>query len=196
MPSLTFVLPHWLYWAVLALFPLVAIYLVHRQSGRTDAGRPNMFLAYLFLVIAGFIGMHRFYLRNGWGLVFIPVFLAILWTSAEVRNGREAVSQTRQIAEQGERLIARAEADAKRKPEGADQRIAEAKAKAAPAETALSTAQADLTGAESHARIAAIVLAIMLLIEVFLVPALVRRARAREVLPPPLPEHPMATAVP
>ena len=31
MPSLTFVMPHWLYWAGLLLFPLMALYLVRRQ---------------------------------------------------------------------------------------------------------------------------------------------------------------------
>ena len=31
MPSLSFVLPHWLYWGVLLLFPLLAMFLVARQ---------------------------------------------------------------------------------------------------------------------------------------------------------------------
>ncbi len=107
--------------------------------------------------------MHRFYLRSALGLVFIPVFLIVLWTSAGVRDAREGVSQTRVAAQQAERLITRAKSAAKRRPEGAEQRIAEAKAKAVPAQQALVEAEASQGGAERHARIAAIVLGIMLL---------------------------------
>ncbi len=196
MPSLTFVLPHWLYWAALSLFPLLAVYMVHRQRTRADAGRANHFLAYLFLVTAGFVGMHRFYLRSAWGLVFIPVFLVVLWTTAEVRGAREGVSETRLAAQQLERLITRAKSAAKRRPEGAEQRIAEAKAKAVPAQQALALADASQAGAERNARIAAIVLGVMLLADAFLVPGLVRRVRATETLPPPLEAHPLETAVP
>ena len=31
MPSFTFVLPHWVYWGTLLVFPLVAMYMVARQ---------------------------------------------------------------------------------------------------------------------------------------------------------------------
>jgi TRAP-type mannitol/chloroaromatic compound transport system permease small subunit len=196
MPSLTFVLPHWLYWAALAVFPLVATWLVQRQRSRPEAGRANLFLAYLFLVTAGFVGMHRFYLRSALGLVFIPIFLVVLWTSAEVRDAREEVSRTSFAAEQGTRMIARAEAGAKRQPEGAEQRVAEARAKAAPAQQELVAAQTDLADARRNARIAAIVLGLALLGDACLVPGLVRRVRARETLPPPLETHPMETAVP
>ena len=48
MPSLTFVLPHWLYWAVLVLFPLVAMYLVAREQRRDAPAEPMLFIAYLF----------------------------------------------------------------------------------------------------------------------------------------------------
>jgi TRAP-type mannitol/chloroaromatic compound transport system permease small subunit len=196
MPSLNFVLPHWLYWAVLALFPLLAIYFAHRQQGQRDAGRPNYFLAYLFWATAGFVGMHRFYLRSGIGLVFIPVFLAVLWASADVRGAREEVSRTRLAAQQAERLVARAEANAKRKPDGAAERIEEAKANAVVPQQALTTAEADQAAAEWHVRIIAILLAILLIGDAFLIPGLVRHARATETLPPPLVEHPMETAVP
>ena len=196
MPSLTFVLPHWLYWTTLGLFPLLAIAMVHRQRSNPDAGQANYFLGYLFLITAGFVGMHRFYLRSALGLAFIPVFLAVLWTTAEVRDAREDVSRTRLAAEQANRLVTRAETAAKRKPEGAEQRIAEARADAGPAQEALNAANANQATAESHVRIAAIILAIMLVGDAVLLPALVRRARATETRPPPLEEHAMATAVP
>jgi TRAP-type mannitol/chloroaromatic compound transport system permease small subunit len=196
MPSLTFVLPHWMYWGALALFPVVAFLLVRRQAARSDAGRANYFLAYLFLVTAGFVGMHRFYLRSAWGFVFIPVFLAVLWTSAHVRDAREDVSATRAAAEQAERLLTRAKAAATTNAVGTAERLHEAEAKAAPARAAFLAAQAGQADAYTYSRIAAIVLGLMLLGDAFLVPGLVRRVRARETLPPPLAAHPMETAIP
>ncbi len=197
MPSLTFVLPHWLYWSTLVLFPLVATYLVHRQRTRPDAGRPNYFLAYLLLVTAGFLGMHRFYLKNAWGFVFIPFFLGVLWTSAEVRDAREIVSRTRSDAEQAERLLTRAKSDVDRGVEGAADRLKEAEAKAVVARDAFAVAQAGRISADDNARIAAIVLGLLLLGDAFLVPGLVRRAREREAgaRSPPV-VHPMEAAVP
>ena len=49
MPHLNFVLPHWLYWGTLLLFPLVAMYLVAQPAPRTArrASR-SLFIAYLF----------------------------------------------------------------------------------------------------------------------------------------------------
>jgi TRAP-type mannitol/chloroaromatic compound transport system permease small subunit len=195
MPSLTFVLPHWLYWTVLALFPLVAIYLVQRQAARPDAGRANHFLAYLFLVTTGFIGMHRFYLKNGWGLVFVPVFLVVLWTSAHVRDVRETVSRTRAESEQAERLVTRAQTDVNRQKQGAAERLKAAEDKAVPARAAFAAAQADLGKAESYARIGAIILGLMLLGDAFLVPSLVRRTRQRESLVPLAIAGPLETAL-
>jgi TRAP-type mannitol/chloroaromatic compound transport system permease small subunit len=196
MPSLSFVLPHWLYWSVLILFPVVALWLIRRQAGRRDAGRPNYFLAYLFLVTAGFIGMHRFYLKNAWGFVFIPVFLAVLWTSAEVRDAREDVSRTRAAAESSERFVKRSEQDVTRKKTGAEEKLKKAQAEREQTGADYKIAQAEKASADAWARGAAIVMALMLLGDAFLVPRLVRRARAVEPPPPAPLAQPMETAVP
>lgn len=196
MPSLTFVLPHWLYWSVLAVFPLVAIYLVRRQAAQPD-GRPNHFLAYLFLVTAGLAGMHRFYLRNIWGLVFIPVFLVILWTNTHVRDARENVSHARADYESIERVVAKAKADVAKKRTGAEEKLKKAEDEAAQVNAAYLAAQDGKAKADLYARIAAIAMGLMLLGDAFLLPGLVRRAREREPLPPPeLPTHAMETATP
>ena len=79
MPSLTFVLPHWLYWAVLAVFPLVAIYLVHRQAARADAGRANHFLAYLYLVTAGFVVASAWFKDAIDVAVLVSTLTALVW---------------------------------------------------------------------------------------------------------------------
>ena len=88
MPSLNFVLPHWLYWGTLIVFPLIAWALVARQRRRGVPRGPSLFIAYLFWCTAGFLGLHRIYLKSLWGLVFIPVFLGILYVNDQIRDAR------------------------------------------------------------------------------------------------------------
>ena len=95
MPSLPFVLPHWLYWGTLVVFPIVAMYFVQRQLRRGVPRGPSLFIAYMFWLCSGFMGLHRLYLRNNWGFIFIPVFLLILHTTDVIRDQREDVSRTR-----------------------------------------------------------------------------------------------------
>src|SRR6516164_11489010 len=95
MPSLHFVLPHWMYWGTLIFFPFVAWYLVERQRKRGVPRGPSLFIAYLFWLTAGFIGLHRFYLKSAWGFVFIPVFLTILYVTGRIRAVGGAVPRTR-----------------------------------------------------------------------------------------------------
>lgn len=187
MPSLGFVLPHWLYWAILLVFPLVAMWFV-RHSTR-DAARPNLFVGYLFWLTAGFVGMHRFYLRNAWGLVFIPFFLAVLWGNASVRDARETLSRARVETEQAQRMMTRAEQAERRKASNAKALRERAEKMLAPAKEKFAAAQNTYDSANWKTRIAAIILAVMLLIDAFLLPGLVRRARESEGgLPPPLVE--------
>ena len=94
MPQLNFVLPHWMYWGTLLLFPVIAMYLVARQRRQGVPHGPSLFIAYLFWLCSGFMGLHRFYLRSMWGLAFIPVFLVILHVSRQIRDHREDVSRT------------------------------------------------------------------------------------------------------
>jgi TRAP-type mannitol/chloroaromatic compound transport system permease small subunit len=113
-----------------------------------------------------------------------------------VRDARETVSRTRAESEQAERLVTHAKADVTRQKEGAAERLKAAEDKAAPARDALAAAQAGQVDADNYARIAAIVLGLMLLGDAFFVPGLVRRTRERETLPPPSAPAPMETAVP
>ena len=197
MPSLTFVLPHWLYWACLVLFPLVAAFLVHRERSLHDAGRPNLFLAYLFLVTAGFLGMHRFYLKNKWGLLFIPFLILVLWTSAEVRERREALSLARSESQHAEGLLTRAKADVARNRQGATDRLAAAETGITGARQKLAGAVAELEGSNRRARLSGLLLGLVLLGDAFLLPGLVARARQREAAATaPLREQPLDTAVP
>ena len=89
MPSLNFVLPHWLYSGTLIVLPIVAIYMVARQRKRGTTERVSLFIAYLFWLTAGFMGVHRLYLRSLWGFAFVPIFLAVLYLNIDIRDARE-----------------------------------------------------------------------------------------------------------
>ena len=95
MPSLEFVLPHWLYWAGLILFPLIAMYVTRRRLAAGEDARAQVSIAYLLWLLGGFVGLHRFYLRSRWGLVFIPLFVMVLFGNAEIREARDALSGAR-----------------------------------------------------------------------------------------------------
>lgn len=109
MPSLTFVLPHWLYWAMLVVFPVVAMVLARR--GRSDGPRLySLPLAYFVLVTGGMLGLHRFYLKSiGWGLLFLPLFFVILFANAHQRDARSAYSDAANIVRVSKGTIEREE---------------------------------------------------------------------------------------
>jgi len=181
MPALSFILPHWLYWSGLILFPLVAMWLVRREQRLRSRPRPRVFLAYLFWACSGFIGLHRFYLRNPWGFVFIPVFLAILYGNSHIRDERENVSRTRAEVEKVvpafERLQRRAAGDAGSVDSA---RLDEARGKARQASAAHDVAEAGLAWWERTTTLTAALLAAMLVGDALLIPGLVRRRDAIE----------------
>ncbi len=86
MPSVEFVLPHWLYWAGLIVFPLVAMYL-SRQVQPVPGSR-SMGIAYFVWLVGGFFGFHRLYLKNNWGILYWPLFGIILFASSMEREAR------------------------------------------------------------------------------------------------------------
>lgn len=181
MPSLTFVLPHWLYWGTLIVFPLVAIYFIAREHRRGIPRGPSLFIAYLFWLCSGFMGLHRFYLRSLWGLVFIPVFLAILYMTANIRDHREDVSRTRAAVETAHRAVSGAKiAPGETATPEATARLAKASADAKTAEAQFETEKKDLETARDYSRWLAILMAAMLVADAFLLPGAVRRAAEKE----------------
>jgi len=195
MPTLTFILPHWLYWAGLLLFPLIAAYLVRRQMRITPHARPSLFIAYLFWLTAGFLGIHRFYLRSTLGLVFIPVFLFILYCNAEVRDVRDDTSRTFAAMEQAQRAADVAKPDTPTPAPEAAENYQRAQADLAKSKGEFEVAQAVTDAWYGRARWGAIVLAILLLVDAVLLPGLVRKRSAYEADRPP-PAEAMAAGVP
>jgi TRAP-type mannitol/chloroaromatic compound transport system permease small subunit len=170
MPSISFVLPHWLYWSGLLFFPLIAAWLTRRQMKNPPDGRPTLGIAYLFWALAGYLGIHRFYLRSAWGLVFIPVFLGIVYCNDRVHELREPVSRTFSALEANEVELQQAdEAD---------------KAKLRAALEPKKKEYAEAKGEYDHwvkvTQVVAGTLAVMLLVDAALLPGMIRRRRAYE----------------
>jgi TRAP-type mannitol/chloroaromatic compound transport system permease small subunit len=181
MPSLNFILPHWLYWGTLICFPFIGMYLVARQRKRGAPRGVSLFIAYLFWLCAGLMGLHRFYLKSYWGFAFIPVFLLILYTTSEIRDLREDVSRTRAAVEstQVEMGQAKLRAGVTVTPE-----MTERLKKAQSGET---IAKADFASAEEvinrwrgYSHWLAYLIAAMLLVDAALMPSLVRQTNLRE----------------
>jgi TRAP-type mannitol/chloroaromatic compound transport system permease small subunit len=181
MPSLPFVLPHWLYWTILVLFPLIAMYFVSRQRAKGTPQGVSLFVAYMFWLCSGFMGLHRFYLRSAWGFLFIPVFLAILYTTGEIRDRREDVSRTRAAVEASHIEVNRSKpSTGETQTEEVTARLTKAQAELTKAEADFSVAQDDLDRVHGYSRALALLMAGMLVIDAILLPFLVRRTRARE----------------
>jgi len=90
MPSINFVMPHWLYWSGLLIFPLVAMYMSRRP--RPEVSSRTVALAYFIWFVGGFLGLHRFYLKSAAGLLYWPLFALILYSSSMERQARLIMS--------------------------------------------------------------------------------------------------------
>jgi TRAP-type mannitol/chloroaromatic compound transport system permease small subunit len=180
MPTLNFILPHWMYWGGLFLFPLVAMYLVSRQQKRGTPREPILFNAYLFWITAGFAGVHRIYLKSWWGLAYIPVFLGIVYCNGQVRDVHEDVSRTYAALERGQTEIERSTLSdpAAATPEQR-QRAEKAQADHAAQLKEYQAAKEVSDTWTDRARWLGIVIALGLLIDAFLMPGMVRRLHAR-----------------
>ncbi|MFT6557703.1 TRAP transporter small permease subunit [Sneathiella sp.] len=109
MPSVDFVMPHWLYWFGLIIFPLVAMYLARRSRRQPNETGYSLGTAYFVWLVGGFLGLHRLYLRNLLGLVFWPLFALILYASSIERSARVEYSNATAALEVVDSSIARKE---------------------------------------------------------------------------------------
>ena len=107
MPGLSFTLPHWLYWVGLIVFPLVAMVLSRRPQPQEK--RYTLPLAYMIAVTGGIIGLHRFYLKNLLGLVYIPIFLFVLYANGQTHDARTVLSDFANELRVAERTVSREE---------------------------------------------------------------------------------------
>jgi len=183
MPSIGFILPHWIFWLSLVAFPLIAWAMVARTRNDPDDGKANNFLAYLFWLLAGFLGMHRFYLKSLWGLVYLPLFVVVIYGGHLFGEAREDLSKARQDVEVATRTIDRSKQAAGRGDAAAQRRLAEGEAKLVAAKADYASAEGLIDRANLVMRSAAGLSLVLLLIDALLLPGLVRRARETESAP-------------
>ncbi len=180
MPSLTFVLPHWLYWGALVVFPFVAMFFVARQKRLGAPREPLMFNAYLFWLFGGFMGLHRLYLKSGWGFLYVPLFLAVLYCNSQVRELRDDVSRTTAAAEAAETAVRRAAPlDAAAPTADETRTLATAREDARRLDGESGVAHAAQDRWKDYARILVILIAVLLAADALLIPSMVKRRRMR-----------------
>ncbi|HEY2336312.1 MAG TPA: TRAP transporter small permease subunit [Burkholderiales bacterium] len=179
MPTLNFILPHWMYWGGLLFFPLAAMFLVSRQQKRGTPREPILFNAYLFWLTAGFAGVHRIYLKSWWGLAFIPLFAGVVYCNGQVREVHEDVSRTFAALEQMQTEVDRSKL--------ADPAAAtpERRKRSEQAQTDYAARLKEYQAAKDvsdtwydRARWLGILIALGLLLDAFLMPGIVRRLHA------------------
>lgn len=180
MPHITFVLPHWLYWGGLIVVPFLAMYIVRKQRGKEVDGTLSKRIAYLLWLCGGFIGLHRFYVKNALGFVYIPIFIALLLFNVQVRNAVEKVSDAKNAISIAEFDVERAQKSVDKGRKGAQEKLEKAKQALAPAQQNLDEQQALHDKWYRYTSISAIIIVIFLLIDAFLLPGLVRKCAERE----------------
>ena len=182
MPNLPFILPHWLYWSALALFPLLAMALVRREQNRKKSGKASLILAYFMWLGGGYVGLHRFYARNNWGFLFIPLFLAILFGNIQQKSARDVESDARRFMVDAEFVLDEAKEKLKQTGDKSyEAKIAEAEKTLVQErqKLAVTTEAKDFWSAFSG--ICALIIAIGMAIDALLLPGLVRRCKETEV---------------
>jgi TRAP-type mannitol/chloroaromatic compound transport system permease small subunit len=187
MPDLTFILPHWIYWLALFGVPLASMVIIHRQKGSNLEGELSLGVAYMFWFLGGFAGLHRLYLKNKGVLIYFPLIIAVLLTNVQVKNGLDQVSLAKNNLSVVQFDLERAQKDVEKEDSET------ARSKLAKAEKDLERAKQNLaveSGREKKwewiSRILAIIIGLLLVIDAFLIPGLLRRragVEAREAKP-------------
>ena len=186
LPSLTFELPHLVYWVGLAAFPLIALYLLRRERTRRTQERISYLTAYMFLITGGFAGLHRFYLRAAWGgVVLVVLFLLLLFTNTQAEDARNRLSDATNQFKIVEFDVERFGKQVKEGEDDAKPKLAEAQEKLIEVRRDLAAAKLVLGDWRALAGFLVYLIALILLVDLARVPRLVARCRELEKDAPP-----------
>lgn len=195
MPEINFVLPHWLYWSGLVFFPLIAMYFFRRTQKQGTQVLLSLPLAYCLLIMGGFVGVHRMYLRSLWALSFIALFVVILLVNVEIRTARDALSGAGSAVTLSENKVKRAEKEVakirtrlqrhqnernQRRYDQARDKVEQLKLKYGDIQKELLLAKEHFSRWNAYAMYLAILATVLLLIDAVLIPGLVRRCQRNE----------------
>lgn len=180
MPEISFVLPHWMYWSGLVLFPLLAMIFYRRRKSKESTEPVSLPIGYLLLITGGFIGVHRLYLKSLWSLSFIALFCIVLFVNVEARDARDTLSGSHNDIRLTEFKQQRAKRDIQKGRRGAEARLAEANEKLTDAKGALVIAEENSSRWNGISRTLGGALLLLLIIDALLLPKLVRQRNAIE----------------
>lgn len=186
LPNLTFQMPHWMYWGALALFPLFALAMYYREKLREPDHRPNLPTALLLLVTGGYVGLHRFYLRSfRWGFVFIVLFMLVLFGNGQAETARNEFSKISNDFKSASFEVKHWTGLVNRGRDRFKPRLEAAKKKLATAQQNIDAARLRNEAWPAFTGFFAFIIAGLLIIDLFLLPMLVARARRAEADRPP-----------
>lgn len=181
LPSLTFVLPHSLYWAGLILFPLFCIYIVSHTSKKEERNSVSSLTAYLLWFWGGFAGLHRFYTKATLtGFIYVLFFLIILYGNVQTTQSRNALSNVNNELRIADFQYKRTKKNVDRGRDSEIPKLEKAKQKLETAQQRVKQAnlQHDKWRAFSGGFLGLIV--IFLLLDALLIPFLVKRCQKNE----------------
>jgi len=184
MPEINFVLPHWLYWSGLIIFPLIAMIIFRQTKPNITRNALSLPLAYFLLLTGGFIGVHRLYLKSAWTILFIVLFGCVLAVNTEVREARDALSAANNDIKLAELKMKRAEKAIEKGRRNAEQKLAKAKQQLQERKPALIIAQENSDNWNTRSNILGGIILLLLIIDAIRLPKLVSQRNAIE-LPQP-----------
>jgi len=150
------------------------MYMIRRQRGtQVDGGLTNP-IAYMLWLTAGFVGLHRFYVKSSLGLIYIPLFIALLLSNVHFKQTMDNVSAAKNQMSIVEFDLERAQDAVKKGAEDARQKLEEAEQSMETTKQGLVKEEAGYSKWNWIIRVFAIVIALFLLIDAFLLPKLVR----------------------
>ena len=182
MPEINFVLPHWLYWSGLIIFPLIAMIIFRRAKPSKPGETVSLSLGYFLLFTGGFIGVHRLYLKSTWTILYIVLFSAVLVVNVEVRDARNALSAADNIIRLAEIKIQTAEKAMQKGRRNADKKLTKAQQQMDEAKSARQAALANSDEWNTTANALGATILLLLIIDAILLPKLVRQ---RNIIEPP-----------
>lgn len=177
VPDLTFVLPHWVYWPGLLLFPLLAIWLVKRAEEKRSERRIHPQTAWLLWLWSGFAGLHRFYLRAPkLGFVYVGLFVLMLLGNKYGKAARNLQSESQNAVRDTEFQVERWQKAVEKATEGAAAKLEEAKQAFAAAQQTLTESTSGLDLWEAFSGGIGLIILVLLAVDAVLMKKLVARA--------------------
>ncbi len=181
MPSLTFVLPHSVYWLGLILFPLLAMFIVSKNRGKQERHAISVPIAYMLWIWGGFVGLHRFYVMAiKTGAIYVLLFLLILYGNVQSTKSRNALSGVNNDLRIAEFTVKKFQKNIDRGREGDIPKLEKAKEKLQLAQKSVDKANLQHDKWRAFAGAFLGIIAILLFIDALLIPFLVHRCRKNE----------------